>query len=62
MEPGTLCGALTRLACRGRVRPLPAEDRRRPYELTESGHAVLAAQLHSVARIVAVGRRRIALA
>jgi DNA-binding PadR family transcriptional regulator len=60
MEPGTLYGALTRLERRGWVRPLPADDRRRPYELTESGHAVLAGQLHSMARIVAVGHRRIA--
>ena len=30
MEPGTLYGALARLERRGWVRPLPAEDRRRP--------------------------------
>ena len=60
MEPGTLYGALTRLDRRGWVRPLPADDRRRPYELTETGHAVLAGQLASMARIVAVGHRRIA--
>ena len=60
MEPGTLYGALTRLERRGWIRPLPAEDRRRPYEITEPGHAVLAEQLASMARIAAVGRRRIA--
>ena len=60
MEPGTLYGALTRLERRGWVRPLPAEDRRRPYELTETGHAVLAGQLASMAQIAAVGQRRIA--
>jgi DNA-binding PadR family transcriptional regulator len=60
MEPGTLYGALTRLERRGWIRPLPAEDRRRPYELTEPGHAVLAGQLASMARITAVGQRRIA--
>ena len=60
MEPGTLYGALSRLERRGWVRPLPADDRRRPYELTGTGHAVLAGQLASMARIVAVGHRRIA--
>jgi DNA-binding PadR family transcriptional regulator len=60
MEPGTLYGALTRLERRGWVRPLPAEDRRRPYEITGSGRAVLAGQLASMQRIVAVGSRRIA--
>jgi DNA-binding PadR family transcriptional regulator len=60
MEPGTLYGALTRLERRGWVRPLPADDRRRPYELTEPGRAVLTEQLRSMARIVTVGRRRIA--
>jgi len=62
MEPGTLYGALTRLERRGWVRPLPADDRRRPYEITGSGRAVLTGQLASMQQIVAVGRRRIALA
>src|SRR5215469_9347639 len=62
MEPGTLYGALTRLERRGWVRPLPAEDRRRPYEITGSGRAILTEQLASMARIAAVGQRRIALA
>ena len=60
MEPGTLYGALSRLERRGWVRPLPAEDRRRPYEITGSGRAVLAAQLASMQRVVVVGQRRIA--
>jgi len=60
IEPGTPYGALTRLERRGWVRPLPAEDRRRPYEITGSGRAVLAEQLRSMAQIVAVGHRRIA--
>ena len=33
MEPGTLYGALSRLERRGWVRPLAAEERRRPYEV-----------------------------
>ena len=37
-----------------------ADGRRRPYELTGPGRAVLAEQLASMARIAAVGQRRIA--
>src|SRR2546425_5166027 len=62
MEPGTPYGALTRLETRGWVQPLPAEDRRRPYELTESGRVVLTEQLRSMQQIVTVGHRRIATA
>ena len=58
MEPGTLFGALARLERRGWVRPLPAEDRRRPYEITGAGQEVLAGQLGAMPRIVRVGRRR----
>src|SRR5262249_49611783 len=57
---GPAYGALTRLERRGWVRPPPADDRRRPYELTGPGHAVLVGQLTSMARIVAVSHRRIA--
>jgi DNA-binding MarR family transcriptional regulator len=60
LEPLGALRALTRLERRGWVRPLPADDRRRPYEITEPGRAVLAGQLRSMARIVAVGHRRIA--
>ena len=45
-----------------RAQPLPAEDRRRPYELTESGRVVLTEQLRSMQQIVTVGHRRIATA
>src|SRR5437867_9470575 len=45
LGPGTLYGALTRLEEHGFIEPLPAEDRRRPYRLTDSGAAQLRAQL-----------------
>lgn len=41
LGPGTLYGALARLEAGGLVRALPAEDRRKPYELTGAGAAVL---------------------
>ena len=62
MEPGTLYGALSRLERRGWVRPLATEERRRPYEITAAGEAVLAEQLTSMQQIVRVGLQRTATA
>ena len=56
MEPGTLYGALSRLERRGWVRPLPTEERRRPYEITAAGEAVLAEQLATMQQVVRTGR------
>lgn len=62
MEPGTLYGALSRLERRGWIRPLAADERRRPYEITAAGQQVLAEQLQSMQQIVHTGRQRIATA
>ncbi|HEY7779788.1 MAG TPA: PadR family transcriptional regulator [Ktedonobacterales bacterium] len=62
LEPGTLYGALMRLEKKGWIVPLPAEDRRQPYQLTETGAAALALQLATLRRIVTVGEHRHALA
>ena len=62
MEPGTLYGALSRLERRGWVRPLPTEERRRPYEITAAGEAVLAEQLATMQQVVRTGQRRTATA
>ena len=62
MEPGTLYGALSRLERRGWIRPLAADERRRPYEITAVGQQVLADQLQSMQQIVRTGRQRIATA
>jgi DNA-binding PadR family transcriptional regulator len=37
LSPGTLYGAIARLARRGLIEPLPTEDRRQPYRLTRAG-------------------------
>ena len=60
MEPGTLYGALSRLERRGWVRPLAAQERRRPYEITAAGQAVLAEQLKTMQQVVRVARLRTA--
>jgi DNA-binding PadR family transcriptional regulator len=41
LGPGTLYGAIARLEARGLVRALPTDDRRKPYEITADGAAVL---------------------
>jgi DNA-binding PadR family transcriptional regulator len=62
MEPGTLYGALARLERNGWIRPLVTDERRRPYEITATGRAVLGQQLASMQRIVSIGRARVRLA
>jgi DNA-binding PadR family transcriptional regulator len=53
---------LSRLERRGWVRPLATEERRRPYEITAAGEAVLGEQLTSMQQIVRVGLQRTATA
>ena len=59
LGPGTLYGAIARLEERGWIRPLPADDRRRPYRLTTAGQAVLRARLESLQAVARVGRARL---
>ncbi|MCA1690177.1 MAG: PadR family transcriptional regulator [Actinobacteria bacterium] len=60
LGPGTLYGALARLERQGLIRPLAAEDRRRPYELTDAGAAALRPRLASMRKVADVGLRRLA--
>ena len=62
MEPGTLYGALSGLERRGWDRPLAAEERRRPYEITAAGQEILAEQVTTMQQIVQVARLRTAMA
>ncbi len=59
---GTLYGALSMLEKAGLVEALPAEDRRRPYQITAAGREQLRVRLSEAARIAEVGLRRIAVA
>jgi DNA-binding PadR family transcriptional regulator len=59
LGPGTLYAALARLEDRGHVRALPGDDRRRPYELTEAGVAVLRERLETMRRFSARGLARL---
>jgi DNA-binding PadR family transcriptional regulator len=57
--PGTLYAVLARLEQAGLVIPMRSEDRRRPYRISESGAAALAAQLSDMGRFLRVGRARL---
>ena len=59
LGPGTLYGALARLERRGLIEALPADDRRRPYQLTAEGVVTLEAQLASLAGFVRTGLARL---
>ena len=60
LGPGTLYGALTRLQHQGLIEALPADDRRRPYRLSDRGTKVLAAQLESLQQVATTGLDRLA--
>jgi DNA-binding PadR family transcriptional regulator len=58
MGPGTLYAVLARLEEAGHVEPLAADERRRPYRITEAGRAAMREQLDAMERFVRVGRLR----
>jgi DNA-binding PadR family transcriptional regulator len=59
LGPGTLYGALARLEEIGLVTPLPAQERRHPYEITAAGTAALTAQLRRDEQVARIGLARI---
>ncbi|MEV7008122.1 PadR family transcriptional regulator [Streptosporangium sp. NPDC051022] len=59
LGPGTLYGALTRLEQRGLIQSLAAEQRRRPYRLTEAGAAALHEYLQHARAVTEVGLLRL---
>ena len=60
LGPGTLYGAIARLEQQGWIEPLPAEDRRKPYRLTQSGQQAFAAKMKTLQRVVGYGAGRLA--
>ena len=58
MGPGTLYGALARLEAAGLIAALAADDRRRPYELTDAGAAALGRELEALERVSLAARSR----
>jgi DNA-binding PadR family transcriptional regulator len=60
--PGTLYGAIRRLEEQDYITSLPAQDRRKPYQLTDKGRAALQAELQRIRTVVNTGLRRLAVA
>ena len=58
LGPGTLYAVLARLETRGLIEPLPPVDRRRPYQITAAGSAVLDAEIARMGRFVELSRDR----
>jgi DNA-binding PadR family transcriptional regulator len=59
LSPGALYGAIARLEQRGLIEPLPAEERRHPYKITESGLAFLRAKLDTISRFANAGLKKL---
>jgi DNA-binding PadR family transcriptional regulator len=59
LGPGTLYGAITRLEDRGWIRPVAAEDRRKPYTITALGRRHLEEQVSSLNSVVKAVQRRL---
>src|ERR1700712_20853 len=59
LGPGTLYGAISRLEKQGWIEPLPAEERRRPYRITQDGLLVLRAQLKTLQQFTKAGLQRL---
>lgn len=58
--PGTLYGAISRLERLDLIEPVPSDDRRRPYRLTDAGAAALRGELANLQRLAAIGLKRMA--
>jgi DNA-binding PadR family transcriptional regulator len=59
LGPGTLYGAIARLEQQGWIKPLPPEERRRPYRITADGERVLRAKLTTLRRFARAGLERL---
>jgi DNA-binding PadR family transcriptional regulator len=57
---GTLYGALVRLERSGLIKALPAQERRRPYQLTAKGASALREQLNLLQKLASTGLKRLA--
>ena len=59
LGPGTLYGAIARLEQQGWIKPLAAQERRRPYRITAEGMRVLRARLGTLKQFVDAGVERL---
>jgi DNA-binding PadR family transcriptional regulator len=59
LGPGTLYGAITRLEDSGLIEAMPAEGRRRPYQITPKGIGALREQLGLLQKLAFTGLKRL---
>jgi DNA-binding PadR family transcriptional regulator len=60
MGAGTLYGVIAKLEEAGLIEPLPAEERRHPYQITPNGTALLRQRLAQSERVAKLGLARLA--
>ncbi|WP_163581466.1 PadR family transcriptional regulator [Gracilibacillus saliphilus] len=61
LGPGTLYGAISRLEKAGYIRVLESENRKKPYEMTETGRIYLSEQIKEMQKITTLGLKRLGL-
>ncbi len=59
LSPGTLYAVIARLESQGLIEPLAASDRRRPYQITSAGAAVLAQESARMSAVASLARSRL---
>jgi DNA-binding PadR family transcriptional regulator len=59
LSPGTLYEALARLEKRGFIEALDSDERRRPYQLTPPGAALLSETVTSQQRVITTAKARL---
>ena len=60
LGPGTLYGAIARLEQQGWIEALAADERRKPYRLTQAGQQAFAAKTQTLQRIATASAARLA--
>lgn len=61
LGPGTLYGAISRLEKSGYIEVLEAQDRKKPYRLTEEGRKYLTEQIKEIQKVTTLGLKRLGL-
>jgi DNA-binding PadR family transcriptional regulator len=59
MSAGTLYAVIARLESQGLIEALEADDRRRPYRITEAGTQVLATQTTRMSQVASLAQARL---
>jgi DNA-binding PadR family transcriptional regulator len=62
LGPGTLYATLARLEARGLIEALPADDRRRPYRITDAGVELTRGRLERMRAMAHAGLARLSRA